>query len=97
MLTQGAHGVYLVTPAQWLPSQAFMQVVGDKTEAEKLNNLPEVAPLGVEQTPSCVVMAATWCLSLLHFGVRKFQMRSGVMSLPGQFGKHGRNILILCK
>lgn len=53
-----------------------MQVVGDKTEAEKLNNLPEVAPLGVEQTPSCVVMAATCgCLSLLHFSVQKFQMR----------------------
>lgn len=75
-----------------------MQVAVDKTEAEKLNNLPEVAPLGVEQTPSCVVMAATCgCLSLLHFGVRKFQMRSGVMSLPGQFGDHGRNILIPCK
>lgn len=72
-----------------------MQVAGDKTEAEKLSNLPEVAPLGVEQTPSCVVMAATCeCLFLLHFGVQKFQMKSVVMSLPRQFGDHGRNILI---
>lgn len=72
-----------------------MQVAGDKTEAEKLSNLPEVAPLGAEQTPSCVVVAATCgCLSLLHSGVQKFQMKSGVMSLPRQFGDHGRNILI---